>query len=100
MSKLKLLTVNELQGHSDRVGIEFTEPWMSRYSSNTTTTRITVCADGTVSILQGESKNVFPDHIDIHRCDLDTLIEFLQEARIFVSEEAMVAKLIGKNGKP
>lgn len=101
MSKLKLLSVNELHGFSDRIGTEFTEfvPESSYTDRDRLiTTRITVHANRSIVIRQIEDGPgvTLPESIVIRKCDIDTLIEFLQEAKTFVSEEEMVAKLIGK----
>jgi len=57
--------------------------------------RISVDVKSTITIHEYDG-DMLKNMISFERCDIDSLIQCLQDVKTFISEEEMVAKLMGK----
>jgi len=89
MTTVRYLTVNEMEGQSDRIGIEVQQCDASTgYASKDV--RIAIKSNGELIMSQGNfslSTKVSPNE----------LLTFITEAKKFIEEEQIIAKLSGKN---
>lgn len=99
MSKFETLTVAEQRYESDRLTatqtnskgayISVSVKYEPRHGFSQSPTRLIIRQAG------GLPNNRHLSEIDFNEIDLDGLIEVLQDARTFIKEEEMVAKLRG-----
>ena len=88
MPQFQLLTVNENEGRSEVITAR-----LHTYGFVTKTLELSFDADSTMSLsVQTEHGRLRTDFIN---ADIDSLIEYLQEAKQFISEEQLVRKLCG-----
>lgn len=93
----KVLTVNENGGDSrSMTAVQTQHSWTPGYSPGED--KLIVKIDTKKNIIIAFMRdNIAKEQIQFTGLDLDGLIEFLQDARTFISEEEMVEKLKGKN---
>ncbi len=90
MSTLRVLSVNEDGGRSDRMSAE-QRNWVHGESE---TLNISIDVDRTLTITTKEYA-CFAKTIQFKGIDLSGLIEYLQDVQTFISEEDMIYKLKG-----
>ncbi len=91
MSKLERLSVHEDGDRSNRLAA-IQDSWTGRES---TKFYLSVDVNGS-AIFETRTNGVPKCSIQILKLDIDGMIEFLQDAKQFISEEKMVAVLMGK----
>lgn len=91
MPKLERLSIQEDGGRSNRLAA-IQHSWTLREQ---TKFYISIDENGS-AILEGRTGDLLKASIHILELDIDGMIEFLQDAKQFISEEKMIAKLMGK----
>jgi hypothetical protein len=91
MSDYKLLSVNEDNGHSDRLTARFFSYGGFNKSSDMI---ISVSATRKFTIEQ-RKPNGLTGSVEFQDIDIDGVIQYLQDVKVFLSEEDMVKKLMG-----
>ena len=91
MPKFEILSIKEDGEQSDRLSCKHVEVF-----PNKQVLKISVTAKKNLVIHAKAANNHTATVINVFGIDIDSLIEFLQEARTFVSEEEMVLKLMGR----
>jgi hypothetical protein len=92
MGELRILTVNEDGGFSDRM----TATQSSHLPNANFSLKISIDTERKLSMLV--TSNVMPARqvLDFPKLDIDGLIDYLQQVKTFISEEDMVVALRGK----
>ncbi len=107
MGAVKILTVAEDNGISDRltcVSKSYAGFSQDRHISQDKTLKISIDADRNLTLnmfTNGIYNGAFKFHeheiqFEFHDVDVDGLIQYLQEVKVWLSEEDMIKKLIGK----
>jgi|APFre7841882630_1041343.scaffolds.fasta_scaffold78206_2 hypothetical protein len=91
MPKFEILSIKEDDDQSDRISCKHEEVFPNRQ-----VLKISVTSKKNMTIHAKAANNHTATIINVFGIDIDSLIEFLQEARTFVSEEEMVNKLMGR----
>jgi hypothetical protein len=90
--KLEMLSVAQDNGHSDRI----TAQQRNYVRGMTNLFQISVTNNGKLTITHDYPSARGTAVVEYPEIDLDGLIQFLQDAKTFVSEEEMYQKLKGK----
>lgn len=97
MADFKYLSVQEMDGRSDRLGIQFEHWKMTSMGSGIVKQRVMITSSESIVIeADADFSPGFSKRITIPSCNIGEFIRFLQEAEQFISEEKMIAKLMGK----
>lgn len=92
MPTLELLSIAEDSYQSDRISCKHEEHWPNRQ-----TLKLSVTSKKNM-VIEVSNPNMIGSKqvITVFDMDIDGLIQFLQDAKVFISEEEMVDKLIGR----
>lgn len=93
MSTYTILSVNEDNGHSDRLTAKF-QSHNGRFG-DWSTMKISVTDSRKLIIGKIDGNGLVNQNVEFQDIDLDGLIQYLQDVKVFLSEEDMVKKLMG-----
>lgn len=85
------MSVNEDDRHSDRITAAFLS-----YGGFNRPSNMLISVGATRKFTVSKVVNGIAETLEFQDIDLDGLIQYLQDAKVFLSEEDMVKKLMGK----